>query len=487
MSYLPALPDWEHQTTAKKRMHLQPYFALFMEMGTGKTKTIIDEFCEYFEDGIVDTVVIIAKKGTYMNWVRTEIALHMPQRIYDQSVIRVWHQGGGNTEQRRQLHELLQVGPWLRVLIINTEAFSVGDKAERFTAEFLRGATVGAYFALDESTSARNHTSKRTQSLTRVAHHERVRFRRIMTGLPNPRAPLDLFAQAEILRRGLLGQSFFAFRARYAILRDMKFGGRKVTVVDGYRNTEELADRIKPWSYRVLKKDCLDIPDKVYTSVDVELTDEQHRIYGELRRYALSEIGEGVVSTTSVITQLLRLQQIVCGHVPNDLGERQEVPTRRIEALMDVVEEALEERPDRKFVIWTRFRPDVERIVAALSEKYPALEIAQFHGGNAKTRHLDSERFQKDPRCQFMVATYAGGHGNTWTASDFCIYYSNDFDLELRLQSEDRLHRGGQKNVVTYVDLVARGTVDEKIIDALRKKIVLAASITGDEARAWLE
>lgn len=483
MTYTPVLPDWAHQTEAKRRSAHKQFFALFMEMGTGKTKVIVDEFCQYWDERIIDTVVIIARKGTYMNWPRNELPLHIPQRIMDESVIRTWYAGGGNTEQRRQLHELLVPGPWLRILVINTEAFSVGDKALRFTQEFMALSNNGVYLVVDESTSIRHHGSKRTKNIQELARHENVNFRRIMTGLPNPRAPLDLFSQADFLQPGILGPSYFAFRARYCVLREQRFGGRKVIMVDGYRNTDELAERIKPWSYRVLKEDCLDIPPKVYTSVDVDLTEEQLRIYSEIRKNALAMIGEGgdMVSATSVITQILRLQQVVCGHVPSDYGEMMDVPTNRIEALLDVLEET-----SGKAIIWSRFRPDVTKIVAALKERFPESKVAEFHGGNADTRHLDSDRFQNDPETRWMVATYAGGHGNTWTAASTTVYYSNDFDLEKRMQSEDRAHRGGQKKTVTYVDLVARGTVDEKIIESLRKKIDLAAQVTGDRAREWL-
>lgn len=482
MNYIPARPDWEHQTVAKARMRDKTAFALFMEMGTGKTKTIIDEFCELYQRAKIDTVIVVAKKGTYMNWSRTELPMQIQQELWDNEVVcRVWFQGGGNPRQRQDMYQLLQEGPWLRILTINTEAFSSSEKALAFCEHLLSKSERGAYVVLDESTSIRSPTSKRTKGLIQLAHHRNVLYRRIMTGLPNPRAPLDLFPQAEFLQKGLLGQSFFAFRARYAILKENRWGGRKVVTVEGYKNVEELAERIKPWSYRVLKKDCLDIPDKVYTTLDVELTDEQERLYKEMKKYAIAAIGEGTVSASIVVTQLLRLQQIVCGHVPDDYGNLQDVESNRIEALMDLLDET-----EGKVVIWSRFRPDVTKICQALQERFPEDAVAQFHGGNTNTRHLESEAFQKDPSVRFMVATYAGGHGNTWTAAHTCVYYSNDFDLELRLQSEDRLHRGGQRNVVTYVDMIARGTVDELILKALRDKIDLSAQVTGDEVRKWL-
>lgn len=486
----PVLPGWWHQTQVADIMLGRAFYALFMEMGTGKTKVIIDDFCELWLQGKVDTVVIFAKKGTYMNWLLNELPTHMPQSVWDAAVVRVWRAGGGNVGQQRELMELMQRGPWLRILIINTESYSSGDKARKFVEKMIEGGRV--YLTLDECTDIKNPESKKTKNLLDLAHRPEILYRRIMSGLPNPKSPTDLYSQGDFLSPGLLGESWYAFRARYCLLKDLPMGPvnpktgqrRKVTKITGYKNTDDLAERIKPWSFRVLKKDCLDIPEKVYRRHPVEMTHEQERLYSEMKSFALAELsGGGVVSSVNAITQMLRLQQMLCGHVKNDDGDLVEVPTNRIDALADVLEDL---DSGRKAIIWTKYRHDVDQIVRMLGERFPEDRIAQFHGGNERTRHLDSQAFQNDPSTRWMVATYAGGHGNTWTAATLVVYYSNDFDLEKRMQSEDRAHRGGQRNVVTYVDLYVPGTIDERVVEALRNKIDLSTAVLGDGYKKWL-
>lgn len=227
----------------------------------------------------------------------------------------------------------------------------------------------------------------------------------------------------------------------------------------------------------------MDLPPKVFIPRDVDLTPEQIRIYDQIKGEALAMLGsEAFVSTPSVITQLLRLQQVICGHVVDDDGNVHDIPTNRLAALMETVEET-----DGKVIIWSRFRRDIESIAQALGKEYGHGSVAQFHGGNVKTRQDDVNRFINDPSCRFMISNaQSGGRGNTWIVANTVVYYSNDFDLENRVQSEDRAHRGGQTKSVTYVDLIARGTVDERIVKALRSKMDVAAAVTGDDLKEWL-
>lgn len=481
MTYVPALPDWAHQTKARSAARRKPYFAYLMEMGTGKTKTAIDEMLELYEDGLIDVAVVMAPKGVYKNWVRTELPTHVPDRLEQEVFVGVWEPGGGRVANKEALQQLLSPLPGLRLLVINTESMSSGDRAYRYLLSFLESRKTGCYWVLDESTFIKNPEASRTKSVIQLS--QMADYRRIMSGLPVPRGPLDMWSQAEFLRPGLLGNSYYAFRARYAVLKNQSLGSRTVKVVVGYQNIEELKSRIEPWSFRVTKEECLDLPAKVYTTREVELTDEQVRLYAEMRDFALAELanGEGTVSSQSVIVRMLRLQQMLCGHVQNDDGDVRDVQSNRLDTLMEVCGEV-----DGKVIIWTRFQRDRAAIAAALAEEYGWQAVAQFHGENVDSRQGESERFQNVPQCRFMVATYAGGHGNTWTAATTVVYYSNDFDLEKRAQSEDRAHRGGQTKRVTYVDLVAKNTVDEKILRALRDKINVASAVTGDNYREWI-
>lgn len=479
MSFAPVMRPWEHQTRALSRAENREFFAYLMEMGTGKTKVVIDEMLSLYDRGEITTALIIAPKGVYSNWVLNELPAHVPGHMSDEVFVAQWHAGGGTAAQRDALTRILQPLPGLRILVMNTEAFSSGPRGIEMATQFLSSAE-RSYMVVDESTFIKSPSAQRTKNITRTGRL--ASFRRIMTGAPVPRSPLDIWAQAEFLKPGLLGQSYFAFRSRYAVLKDMNFGSRRVTTVVGYRNTDELAERIKPWSFRVTKDECLDLPPKIYTTRLVDFTDQQRRIYSEIRDFAIAEIeNETSVSAMAVIVQLQKLQQVLCGHVRDDNGQMVEIPTNRVDALAEIVSETT-----GKVIIWSRFRPDIVKIAARLEKEYGEGTVSQFHGGNTATRDREASEFIHNPDRRFMVSSYAGGHGNTWIVADTVVYYSNSFDLEKRVQSEDRSHRGGQTRRVTYVDLCVPGTVDEKTIKALRAKIDMAAAITGDNYREWV-
>lgn len=470
----------------------RPGYAWLMEMGSGKTKVAIDEATAQFERLMITGWVVMAPKGVYKNWVREggEIDTHMPDRVRSRALIATWEAGGGNRENLRTLERALQPGSGLRILVINTEAVQTPGRARLYLEKFLRAHQCAWH--IDESTFIKNHEAARTKYILSVA--PLARFRRIMTGSPTPRSPMDLFSQFQFLQPGCLGhRSFYSFRARYAVTRKVDFTPREmreqgksrrpVEVIVNFRNVEELNGQIAPLSYRVTKEQCMDLPPKIYTRRDVELTAEQLRAYSSLRDDAVAILSaESFVTTQSVLTQLLRLQQIVCGHVVDDDGVEHDIPSNRLPALM----EAIEEVPG-KVIIWSRFRRDIAKIVEALGREYGPESVAQYHGGNVSTRQDDVRRFLEDSECRFMVSNaQSGGYGNTWIVASTVIYYSNDFDLEKRLQSEDRAHRGGQTSSVTYIDLISPGTVEEKIVAALRSKMDIASAITGDGYREWL-
>jgi SNF2 family DNA or RNA helicase len=280
--------------------------------------------------------------------------------------------------------------------------------------------------------------------------------------------------------------SFFSFQNRYAQIINRQLAQRTFRQVVGYQNMEELSEKVSHFSYRVLKKDCLDLPDKVYQRREVALTPEQKRVYKELQEYAIAELGGAeTVSVNSVLTQLLRLHQVVCGYVKNDDGEEVEIPNQRMDELMSVLEEMR-----GKVIIWANYRHDIKSIVNLLQKTYGFESVASYFGDTpSEERQEIITRFQ-DPDSElkyFVGNTQTGGYGITLTEAQNVVYYSNNFDLEKRLQSEDRAHRIGQTNKVTYVDLVAKDTVDEKIVKALRNKLNLAQEVLGDEKwREWI-
>jgi SNF2 family DNA or RNA helicase len=262
------------------------------------------------------------------------------------------------------------------------------------------------------------------------------------------------------------------------------FGPKEFNQIVGYKRLDELNEKLQPFAFRVTKEECVDLPPKVYIRRDVELTEEQKRLYKEMKRLALAEFDGGITTTTTALTQMLRLHQICCGHLKDDDGGVREIPNNRIDALMEVLDEV-----SGKAIIWANYTHDIQAIYAALSKEYGGGSAATYYGETkVENRQEIVTKFQ-DPGSElrfFIGQPKTGGYGLTLTEAQTVIYYSNNYDLEVRLQSEDRAHRIGQQKSVLYVDLMSPGTVDERIVEALRNKIDIATQVLGEELKTWL-
>ena len=468
---------YAHQITALEKSWDKEEYAYFMEMGTGKSKVLIDNIAMLYDKGKINGVLIVAPKGVYKNWYSSEIPTHLASHIQYKSVL--WTASISKTKQE-ELNSLFKSDFNLHVLVMNVEAFST-KKGLQFALKFLNSHKT--LMAVDESTTIKTPSAKRTKSI--LALSKSAVYRRILTGSPITKSPLDLYTQCGFLNEDLLGfSSYYAFRSRYAHMVERNFGGRRVQIVKSYQRLDELSKLIEPFSYRVLKEDCLDLPDKIYIRREIELTDEQEKLYGTMKQMALASLNGQLLTAPNVLTQLMRLHQITCGHFKSDDGKVQELKNNRIEELMSILEET-----EGKAIIWANYIYDIERIVEAIKKEYGDDSVVQYYGAiNTDERQKNIERFQ-DPRSPFRFFVgnpQTGGYGITLTAANTVIYYSNGYDLEKRLQSEDRAHRIGQKKSVTYIDLIAEKTVDEKIVKALRKKIDIASQIMGEELKSWI-
>jgi len=305
-----------------------------------------------------------------------------------------------------------------------------------------------------------------------------------MTGSPVTKNPLDLYSQCNFLDPFLLNfQSYFAFRNRYAEMKTMHVSGRSIQVVSKFRHLDELADTLKPFSYRVLKQDCLDLPDKVYINRNISLSKEQREVYDQMKKEAVAVMNGKQVNSVTVLSQLMRLHQITCGHFTANDGTTQEIKNNRIQELLDVLEEI-----EGKAIIWAHYQHDIKNIKKHLEKEYGPGSVVDYYGLTPQDqRQKNIKKFQANNGVRFLIGTPAtGGYGITLTEANTVIYYSNGYDLEKRMQSEDRAHRIGQKKTVTYVDLMADDTVDAKIVKALRKKINIASEVMGEELRDWI-
>jgi SNF2 family DNA or RNA helicase len=266
-------------------------------------------------------------------------------------------------------------------------------------------------------------------------------------------------------------------------MKTMHIRGRSIQVVNAFQNLSELSDKIKDFSYRVLKEDCLDLPPKNFTKRHVVLTHDQRKIYEQMKKAAMAVLNGKVTTTMTVLTQLMRLHQITCGHFTADDGTTQLIPNNRITELMNILEET-----EGKVIIWANYQRDVNQIIKNITEKYGENSIVDYYGLTPQEDRQDNIRkFQNGPECRFLIGTpQTGGYGITLTKANTVVYYSNGYDLEKRLQSEDRAHRIGQKKNVTYIDLIAEDTVDEKIVKALKDKINIASEVLGEELKDWI-
>ena len=476
MDYKFKTKPYAHQLTALEKSWNKETYAYFMEMGTGKTKVLIDNLAMLYDKGKVDGALIIAPKGVIGTWYNQEIPTHLPDHIESVSVL--W-QALITKKQKESLDCLFETEEKLHILIMNVEALST-PKGTQFASKFL--SCHRAMVAIDESTTIKNSSAKRTKNILSLA--KSAKYRRIMTGSPVTKNPLDLYSQCEFLDPWLLNfQSFYAFRNRYAEMKTINARGRSIQVVNYFKNIGELSDKLKGFSYRVLKEDCLDLPDKIYVKRNIALTAEQLKLYKQMKSTALAMLNGKVTSTVTVLTQLMRLHQITCGHFTADDGSTQLVKNNRVNELMDVLEEI-----EGKAIIWANYQHDISEIKKSITDKYDSGSVVDYYGLTPQDeRQGNIKKFQDDPECRFLIGTpQTGGYGITLTAASNVIYYSNGYDLEKRLQSEDRAHRIGQKKAVTYVDLITEDTVDEKIVKALRKKINIASEVLGEELRDWI-
>jgi len=466
-----------HQQAYLQRFWEYPVAALFADMGTGKSFMLINNVAMLYDKGKLNGFLIVAPKGVYRNWFDTEIPKHLPSHVVYRMAL--WSASPRKAEQKA-LDELFTVTEDLKILVMNIEAFST-VKGTAYAKRFL--LVHDAMMAVDESTTIKTPTSARSKNTEKVGRG--ARFRRILTGSPVTKSPMDLYQQCAFLSDNCLDvSSYYVFQARYAVTIERQLNTHTFKQIVGYRRLDELKEKLDRFAFRVKKEECLDLPDKLYVKREVDLTPEQQKAYNEMRTLALAQISGGLVSTVNALTQLMRMHQIVCGHVKLDDGTVIDLPNKRMDELLSVVEET-----DGKLIIWANYRHDIEAIKLALSKEYGMNAVGMYYGDtDMDERKRVLEEFQNpDSGMRFFVGNPStGGYGLTLTAASTMVYYSNSFDLEKRLQSEDRAHRIGQTKNVTYIDLIAVGTVDEKIVKALRAKIDIATQVLGEELKTWL-
>lgn len=498
------------QLEALRRSNGRTAFAYLMEQGTGKTWTILADAERNYAAGKIDALLVVAPKGVHTNWVLREIPTHLEVP----HIARAWSSGMGK-RARAKVEEILAqraVGevPPLRILTMNYGALLTKD-GFAFAMQFLRSTK--SMIALDESDAIKNPTALTTKRCMLLKHESYAR--RIADGTPITQAPTDIFSPMQFLEGGLLGTtSYRAFVAEYADVLPLK--DRRVAAIiernprlkalaeqfkddpdklakvmpqmirrdendePVYRNLDKLKALLDKHSFRVLKKECLDLPDKIYTQIFFELSAKQRAAYELLEQDLRIKLDTGEIEVTTALAALVKLQQITSGYVnvnAEPIYVSEDNP--RIEAVLTAAKTCR-----GKFIVWARFREEIAMIVRALRGE--GLDVVEYHGGvGDKDRELAVDSFQTGSAQAFVANQAAGGVGLTLTAASDVIYCSNGWRLRDRLQSEDRCHRIGTKWPVRYIDIVAPGTVDESISRSMQRKTSVAKAILDDRNLAF--
>ena len=464
---------YEHQRNALNDSAEKTEWAYFMEMGTGKTKVTIDNIAYLYLQRKITSVLIIAPKSVYTNW-ESEIETHMPDVL--KYKIYKW-----NIDKPKDYFKMDE-SPDLKIFLINVEALST-KRGYQACVEYLLKNKLN-FVALDESTTIKNRSAKRTKnilSLAKVSH-----IKRILTGSPITKSPLDLFTQCAFLSPELLGfHSYLAFRNRYAEMTDIPVGsGRYISIPKYYKRLDELEEKMKSFATRIRKDQCLDLKPKVRSKRYIELEGDGKKIYERLKHHALAIVEDSTISFSNKLTEIIKLHQVCNGFTKNDDGEIMQLHKSKLNALDEILEET-----DGKVIIWANYLYNIHEIKDFLTKKYGEDSTVCIYGAvDVEDRQDAVKRIQEDEKTRFLVANpTTGGFGLTLTACNTVIYFSNNYNLEVRMQSEDRAHRLGQKGTVVYIDIVARGTLDEAIMKSLTSKGQIAAKTLGEEdLKSWL-
>lgn len=458
-----------HQDLITKRSAFEEFWALFMEQGTGKTKVIIDTAVINYLSNRISAVVLFADKGVYGNWFYEELPKHcaIPYRCY------VWR-GMYYAEEMAQYEKSLQPG-MLTWFLCNIDALP----SLRFQAKLVKFMKAHPNFmaVVDESTSIKNFKSDRTKAAMKLVPY--TKMRRIMSGLPNPQSPLDLYSQCNWLKPGLLGfNSFYAFKNEHAITKIVRYGNRSFPKIEGYRGTEQLAKKIERFASIIKIDECFDLPKSIYKKQFVELTQRQKELYNDFVGKAVAYIDGHEITTLNALSLMSRLMQIICGQMKVGEDKYVSIDNNRLGAL----KECIDEDPS-KAIVWTSYRQTAFDIIDTLGKDNAIL----LPGGLLpEKRHAILQQWRHEKQ-SIVLNPASSGKGTTMVESYRVFYYSNTHNLEHRDQSEKRTRRPGQTRSSIYTDFVAPGTIEPKIIECLLDKKELADEVIRPGAfQEWL-
>ena len=453
----------DHQKEGLNKFFPLNEAAIFYEQGLGKTYTSINLVTAWRMTNNIDSVVVICPSSIKLVW-QDELDKHCPLPTQRHVLT------AGKYKAADKFIEEKEDFQWM---IVGVEGLSQG-KAVEYVERFMMGRKCA--IIIDESSRIKTPNKTRTDRCIKLGTLAKKRI--ILSGTSITQGVEDLYTQYKFLNPDILGyNSFYSFRAQYCVTMQMEVGYNKfVTKIVGYKNEDELIKTIGPYTMRVEKKDALDLPEKIFTNRYVEMNPKQKKIYQDMKEELFSEIDGDSYGVTSVLEQMLRLQQITGGHYPWDNGEKvipKPIPGKnpKIEELMNILDEI-----SGKVIIWCQFRCEIDLIDEVLTKA--GINFVEFHGGcNDEEKRESVKSFRTIPGCKVFLATRAAAYGLTLVEASTAIYYSQGYSLEEYAQSQDRIHRIGQDKGCNYIHLLAEKTVDTKIIRALEAKANVADMI----------
>lgn len=483
-------PPFEHQKKALVLGRDLPAFAYFMDQGTGKTKTLIDDACHNWRQERIEALVVFAPNDVKTNWVAWPGMLeegetdavddHLPPDVKAIKGLWISNATAGQAKFWREFEDRINEKDARDKLIIiaaNYEALNV-DRFFEFMETFCM--SFKTMIACDESTEIKHPGSKRSKAIKKL--RKLVPIARIATGTPVIKRPLDAYSQFEFLDEDILGfGSFYAFKNQYAVT-----GGFKNKQVLNYKNLDELQEKIASCSFRVTKEECFDLPPKQYQKIRVDMTKEQMRAYKQMKEEFLVEAKGHVITAPIAITQVMRLAQITGGYVTD--GDRTiELVKPEHNPKMQAVMRLIEESGDQQILVWAHFRAEIKGLASLLRKA--GVPFAEMHGDITQEERLRVRKDFKAGKYKVVIANQAcASRGvDELKVASLVAYLSNSHDTEDRVQSEDRTHRFGmQGNACNYYDILVPNTVDVKIIQTLRGNKRLSDEIMQDGLREWI-
>ena len=422
--------------------------ALLVEMGLGKTLTSIAIAGALFKSGKIKKLLIVCPLSVVGVW--QEEFEKFADFNYTLTILK------GTTSKKIELLQAIK-GVGLQVAVVNYES------TWRIEKEFLKWNPELAL--ADESHRIKTHNIAASKTMHRLG--AKALYKLILTGTLITNKTIDAFSQYKFVNPSIFGNSFYAFRNRYFDM--VGFGGYTPILKESMQ--DELIEKLHSIAFRATKAQCLDLPESIDVIRPIELESRAMDIYKSLVKDSFAELSRGEVTVTNILTKLLRLSQLTGGFLGNDGGNTlQQISTAKLEALEDIVEDTLEN--EKKLVVIARFTPEIKAICKMLSKKGLQYSII---AGDVKNRAEQIEKFQNNPDVKIFIGQIqVAGLGITLTAADTMVFYSLDYSMSNFQQSKARIHRVGQRNNCTYIYLIAKNTMDEKILKALQNKVDLA-------------